>query len=44
MMKENYISDQAYTIADELTAIYRTLHSQPELSFKEYKTQEGNNE
>jgi len=37
-MKKKNIFNQAHTITDELTTIYRKLHSQPELSFKEYKT------
>ena len=36
-MKKSDISNQANYIANELTTIYRKLHSQPELSFKEYK-------
>ena len=39
-MKKNDISDQANAMDDELINIYRNLHSQPELSFKEYKTSE----
>ena len=39
-MKKNGISGQANVIADELTAIYRKLHSHPELSFKELNTSE----
>ena len=39
-MKKNNISDQADDISNELISIYRELHSNPELSFKEYKTSE----